>query len=645
VNITGPLAVPDTGGWQTWGTITRAEVPLTAGTQVVRLVMDADGASGSVGNFNWVRVRQDQIAPGSFAIIAPPPGVTLRMTSVAFEWTGTGDDFSMNIGTAPGRADVYASGPLGPAIRQTVSPLPLNGSTLYVEVRRRSGGATESVYAQYTAPVRKGLAIIADFSDRSLEDWTVDGMTNLDEVAANLRKLEDHWAWLSHGLEKFQWDIIRIRLTQAAVPGAFSGWGAFRDAVATLATQQVAISDYDVNGDGVLDVSWAIVSAAGVVADAIANYALGGASRNAGVNMFVDGQASTSVKAGATANFTHEIGHLLGLPDLYGQYGTLSSVSIMSFSWPVPPGDFTAYERLTLGWLKPQVVTRTTTGLWLPRATDQISAVKVPTSRPEEYFLIEYRHRPPGGEYGSGDVEYDGLIVFHVLEGSSSTQDPPIVKVEPADGSITPSSVTDPYDFLYPGNARWTAPLILYSYYGDATEVFRIDNVAWVNGGMTFDITIAVQGSTNLLTNGSFESGQAGRPDGWSAWIWVGAPAGFVWPSPTALTGAYSAELHSSFANDKAWTQTVSMVVGNRYVLCGSLKGVDVSGAATVSVLGTSIQSAGLNGSFDWTRRCVAFQSDRPIADVACRIGLSFNLSSGTLWCEDMTLDHLRRAF
>ena len=247
-------------------------------------------------------------------------------------------------------------------------------------------------------------------------------MRNVDEVAANLRKLEDHWWWLSHELEKFQWDIIRIRLTQAAVPGAFSGWVAFRNAVATLAKQQVAVSDYDVNGDGVLDVSWAIVSAAGDTAKAIENYALGGSSRNAGVNMFVDGQASTSVKAGATANFTHEIGHLLGLPDWYGQDGTLTSVSIMSFSWPVPPGDFTAYARLKLGWLEPQVVTRTTTGLWLPRATDQIAAVKVPTSRPEEYFLIEYRHRPPEGEYGSGDVEYDGLIVYHVLDGSSSNQ-------------------------------------------------------------------------------------------------------------------------------------------------------------------------------------------------------------------------------
>ena len=82
--------------------------------------------------------------------------MTLRTTSVVFEWAGTGDDFWVNVGTAPGSADVYASGPLGPATQQTVSSLPLNGCTLYVEVRRRSGGATESVYAQDTYPDGRG---------------------------------------------------------------------------------------------------------------------------------------------------------------------------------------------------------------------------------------------------------------------------------------------------------------------------------------------------------------------------------------------------------------------------------------------------------------------------------------------------------
>ena len=44
-------------------------------------------------------------------------------------------------------------------------------------------------------------------------------------------------------------DIIRIRLSRLAVPGAFSGWVAFRNTVDTLAKQQAAVSDYDVNGD------------------------------------------------------------------------------------------------------------------------------------------------------------------------------------------------------------------------------------------------------------------------------------------------------------------------------------------------------------------------------------------------------------
>jgi len=58
VNKTGPIAVPDTTGWQVWTTVTRTGVTLAAGTQVVRVVMDANGASGtSVGNFNWFAIR------------------------------------------------------------------------------------------------------------------------------------------------------------------------------------------------------------------------------------------------------------------------------------------------------------------------------------------------------------------------------------------------------------------------------------------------------------------------------------------------------------------------------------------------------------------------------------------------------------
>jgi carbohydrate binding protein with CBM6 domain len=58
VDKTGPIAVPDTTGWQVWKTLTKTGVSLAAGTQVVRVVMDTNGASGTtVGNFNWFAIR------------------------------------------------------------------------------------------------------------------------------------------------------------------------------------------------------------------------------------------------------------------------------------------------------------------------------------------------------------------------------------------------------------------------------------------------------------------------------------------------------------------------------------------------------------------------------------------------------------
>ena len=50
---TGPLTVPDTGGWQVWTTI-RKTVTMAAGTQLWRLVMDREGEHFAIGNINWI---------------------------------------------------------------------------------------------------------------------------------------------------------------------------------------------------------------------------------------------------------------------------------------------------------------------------------------------------------------------------------------------------------------------------------------------------------------------------------------------------------------------------------------------------------------------------------------------------------------
>ena len=54
IDVTGAIPIPDTGGWQSWATVSRSSIPLAAGTQELRLVMDSVGSSGWVGNFNWI---------------------------------------------------------------------------------------------------------------------------------------------------------------------------------------------------------------------------------------------------------------------------------------------------------------------------------------------------------------------------------------------------------------------------------------------------------------------------------------------------------------------------------------------------------------------------------------------------------------
>ena len=474
-------------------------------------------------------------------------------------------------------------------------------------------------------------------------------MKQVDDLAAQLRRMEDHWAWLSRGLEKFRWDIIRIELPEPAVADSYPGWVGFRDAAVSLARQQIPTAEYDVNSDGVVDAMWLIVSSGYELP-----FAIGGTSRNAGANLFVDGQASGSVVAGATGNFNHEVGHCLGLPDMYGTYSTMNKLTFMNDSWALPPQDFSAFERLKLGWVQPQVITGTTRRVSLPSAHENLAAVMIPTGHAAEYFLIELRDRPESGYGSAAPDDYGGLAVYHVLEGSSMWQDPPIVKLEPADGHIVPDSPLDPHDFVYPENPALLRPMAVRSYYGDGDEVFRISNVTRGDDGLglVFDVTVAQrpadQPPVNLLANPSFETGGPAGPDAWSTGSYAANDATFVWPSTTASDATMSAALESVVGNDLWWKQTVApLVQGEHYRLCGALKGQAVQGVqgsvgANVSLLGGFTLSEEISGSFDWTTRCVDFVAETSSVDVACRLGFYGSTARGKLWCDAFTLEHVR---
>ena len=115
-NVTGILSIPDTGGWQNWQTIS-ANVTLTAGPQLARLVLDTDGTL-AVGNFDSIAFVAGSTTP------FPGGGGTITVPA--------GGDLQMAIDSAqPGDTIVLAPG----AVYSGSFVLPAKGGASYITIR------------------------------------------------------------------------------------------------------------------------------------------------------------------------------------------------------------------------------------------------------------------------------------------------------------------------------------------------------------------------------------------------------------------------------------------------------------------------------------------------------------------------------
>jgi hypothetical protein len=109
-NRTGSFTVPSTGGWQTWSTIRKTGLSLSAGQQVWRLVMDTNGPTGAVGNFNYIRVVSaggGGNQPPSVSLTGPANGVVYTAPANIYLSASASD----SDGTVT-RVDFYANGTL-----------------------------------------------------------------------------------------------------------------------------------------------------------------------------------------------------------------------------------------------------------------------------------------------------------------------------------------------------------------------------------------------------------------------------------------------------------------------------------------------------------------------------------------------------
>jgi hypothetical protein len=58
-DVTGPITIPDTGGWDKLQTLELKSIKLKKGRQAMKLVMDKNGEKGAIGDIDLVRFTKE----------------------------------------------------------------------------------------------------------------------------------------------------------------------------------------------------------------------------------------------------------------------------------------------------------------------------------------------------------------------------------------------------------------------------------------------------------------------------------------------------------------------------------------------------------------------------------------------------------
>ncbi|WP_297860039.1 NPCBM/NEW2 domain-containing protein [Meiothermus sp.] len=152
-DVTGLLDVPATGDWNTYNTVTRAAIPLTAGTRVVRFSFEAvsatDFAAGNYDWFEWVAGSSQPQPP------ANPSTFTANATSassVVLNWSAvTGaTSYALDRRVGTGSYSVLASNLT--ALTYTDNTVTANTTYTYRVRAVNAAGSSGGVEQQVTTP-------------------------------------------------------------------------------------------------------------------------------------------------------------------------------------------------------------------------------------------------------------------------------------------------------------------------------------------------------------------------------------------------------------------------------------------------------------------------------------------------------------
>ena len=250
----------------------------------------------------------------------------------------------------------------------------------------------------------------------------------------------------------------------------------------------------------------------------------------------------------ASGTIAHEMGHALGLPDLYdtdagdgtdsegiGHWGLMGSGN---HNHQVSPAHMGAWSKDFLGWVNVTTIVANQTAVQLQAVQTARTVLRVDVPGANQYFLLSNRQRTGSDTY----LHEPGLLVWHIdqdvidagqsLNRVNTDANHKGVDIEEADGLVDLDNKSNRGDQgdAFPGSSGNTTFNLASNPssrdYADVGSGLALENITHSGGLVTFDIFIdsftefvwgdvtddGLVNSADLLETYSFSLGSTGNP-------------------------------------------------------------------------------------------------------------------------------------
>ena len=397
-------------------------------------------------------------------------------------------------------------------------------------IATRRAPMRKSVSKAATAAEVKGLIILVNFKDLSFRtsQTTLNNMMNKEgytDSYGSIGSARDYFMTQSYGRYVPDFDVVGpVTLSRNMsyyggndTSGSDSNADVMVSEACQLASNQglVDMSDYDLDGDGWVDLVYVIFAGhgenyQGVDEDAVwphAWYIYQGAGRTVKIDgVYLDAYACSAELYGATSTrvdgigtFCHEFSHTLGLPDFYdidysGAMG-MSEWSVMASGcyaeYGYVPIAYNAFERYSCGWLTLNELNEPATIEMPDLNTDRTAAYRISSSNSNQYITLETRTND-GWDKG---LPAEGMMVVAIdynqtaWNNNGPNDDPSRqrVKLIPADNKWSEDNLSGDL-YPYGGNNELTSTSTpAMKVYNTTISNKPVTNIVYNQGVTTFD--------------------------------------------------------------------------------------------------------------------------------------------------------------